>query len=596
MLEGHTDVVTEGDRARWSFDPYGAALVPIRLGGQRLYGRGSADMKAGVAAAIAAVAALQRAAPDLPGRVRLGIVVDEEGMMQGIKHFIAAGWADEVDGAIVCEPEELELCLHQKGAMRLHVRVRGVMAHGAMPYAGVNPIVGLMRFLAAVDALQAEEQARLGPHPFLGLPWLTPTILRAPVTGEAQLNVMPDTAYAALDVRTVPGQDHDALYGRLRARPTASPPRPPASASTSTGSRAAPGPRRRPTTRSCGPSRTRTRRCWGRPRATAASPAPPTAPSCTRPACRSSRRPGDRTIPHQVDEFVRIDDVVRAARLYAAAAVRYLGATPPTGGVRARRSAADAARARPPRAPPGGPHDAPAPLDPSPSSPPLLIGGLALAQDPPPVRGGSIVVAISADPPGWDPTLSTSQEIARVTYGNVFEGLVRFDRHGEIVPALATDWSVSDDGLRWTFTLRAGRRLPRRQPAHRRRRDRQVRARPRPRQRPRQPGLLRRRRRRHGARPGHGRVRADPPEPQPALQPGAARRDRLPGRPRRHPAEPPVGTGPFRFARYVEGARSGWSASTATGTPSSPTSTPPRSASSATPTPASRPSWRATST
>jgi len=89
----------------------------------------------------------------------------------------------------------------------------------------------------------------------------------------------------------------------------------------------------------------------------------------------------------------------------------------------------------------------------------LLVGGTALAQDPPPVRGGSVVVAISADPPGWDPTLSTSQEIARVTYGNVFEGLVRFDRSGAIVPALATDWSVSDDGLTWTFALRAGVRF-----------------------------------------------------------------------------------------------------------------------------------------
>ncbi len=80
--------------------------------------------------------------------------------------------------------------------------------------------------------------------------------------------------------------------------------------------------------------------------------------------------------------------------------------------------------------------------------------GCALAQQEGPTPGGSLVVAISADPPGWDPTLSTSQEIPRVTYGNVFEGLVRFDRHGTIVPALATAWTVSDDGLVWTFTLR----------------------------------------------------------------------------------------------------------------------------------------------
>jgi succinyl-diaminopimelate desuccinylase len=329
MLEGHTDVVTEGDRARWSRDPFGAELSADPTGGLLLHGRGSADMKAGVAAAIAAVAALGRAAPDLPGRVRLGIVVDEEGMMLGIKRFIAAGWADEVDGAIVCEPEELELCLHQKGAMRLHVRVRGVMAHGAMPYAGVNPIVGLMRFLGAVDALQAEEQARLGRHPFLGLPWLTPTILRSPMAGEAQLNVMPDTAYAALDVRTVPGQDHDALFERLRAeadrvvtatpglgidldwfesRPwTETPPDDPLVRALEDAYPAVLG---------------TPPRYGGVPGATdgtflhAAG-----VPIVT-------VGPGDRTIPHQVDEFVRIDDAVRAARLYAAAAVRYLGAIP----------------------------------------------------------------------------------------------------------------------------------------------------------------------------------------------------------------------------------------------------------------------------
>jgi succinyl-diaminopimelate desuccinylase len=337
MFEGHTDVVTEGDRAAWTRDPYGAELVLEAGGVTRLYGRGSADMKAGVAAAIAAVEALQRVAPDLPGRVRFGIVVDEEGLMLGIKHFIAAGYADGVDGAIVCEPEENELCLFQKGAMRVHVHVRGVMAHGAMPYAGVNPIAGLQRFLAAVAALQESEQARLGAHPYLGLPWLTPTIVRAPVTGEAQLNVMPDRAYAALDVRTVPGQDHQTLYRELRAaadglegdtpglaieldffesRPwTATDPNDPLVAALESAYPAVLG---------CEP------RYGGVPGATdgtflhAAG-----VPIVT-------VGPGDRTIPHQVDEFVRVEAVVVAARLYAAAAVRYFMSTPPATGPRAK--------------------------------------------------------------------------------------------------------------------------------------------------------------------------------------------------------------------------------------------------------------------
>jgi peptide/nickel transport system substrate-binding protein len=78
---------------------------------------------------------------------------------------------------------------------------------------------------------------------------------------------------------------------------------------------------------------------------------------------------------------------------------------------------------------------------------------------PEPRYGGELVVAISAEPPGWDPTVSTSQEIPRVVYHNVYEGLVRFDRDGAVVPALAESWRVSDDGLSITFRMRRGVRF-----------------------------------------------------------------------------------------------------------------------------------------
>jgi succinyl-diaminopimelate desuccinylase len=328
MFEGHTDVVTEGDRSRWSVDPFGAEIVAAD-DGERLYGRGSADMKAGVAAALVALETLMRAAPDLPLRIRLGIVVDEEGMMLGIKDFIARGWADEVDGAIVCEPEEGELCLFQKGAMRVHVRVRGVMAHGAMPYAGVNPIVGLTRFLTLVHELQEREQARLGAHEHLGLPWCTPTIVRAPVRGEAQLNVMPDEAYAALDIRTIPGQDHDDLDAALRdaaARVEATMPRLAIELDWFESRPWTETPADDPLVAALEAVYPlvfgRPPRYGGVPGATDGTFLRATAgvPIVT-------VGPGDRTIPHQVDEFVRLADVVDAARLYAAAAVVYAGTT-----------------------------------------------------------------------------------------------------------------------------------------------------------------------------------------------------------------------------------------------------------------------------
>lgn len=345
MFEGHTDVVTEGDARAWSRDPYGASLELEASGMTRLYGRGSADMKAGVCAAIAALEAIVRSAPDLPGRIRLGFVVDEEGMMLGIKDFIARGHADAVDGAIVCEPEENELCLFQKGAMRVAVHVQGVMAHGAMPYAGVNPIAALVRFLAKVAELEAAEQARLGVHPYLGRPHFTPTIVQAPVVGEAQLNVMPEGAYAALDIRTVPGQDHDALYRTLRSfadelegdtprlsirldffesRPwTATDPSDPLVAALEAAY---------PDTIGGAP------RYGGVPGATdgtflhAAG-----VPIVT-------VGPGDRTIPHQVDEFVRVEEVLASAKLYASAAIRYFMASPPETGPRGRSRTAQPGR------------------------------------------------------------------------------------------------------------------------------------------------------------------------------------------------------------------------------------------------------------
>lgn len=324
MLEGHTDVVTEGDAGAWEVPPF-EGLVRDGV----LHGRGSADMKAGVAGAIAALEALMRTAPDLAGRVRLGIVVDEESMMLGIKSFIANGWAEEVDGAIICEPEENELCLFQKGAMRLHVRARGVMSHGAMPYAGVNPVRALARFVVALEELEASEQRRVGEHPYLGLPWITPTVVRAPAQGEAQLNVMPDAAYLAVDVRTVPGQDHDALLSAVRRL----------------AQREAERHERLALEVECFESRPWTETPAEDPLVAALEGAYPLVldsepryggvPGATDGTYLRARAgvpivtvgPGDRTIPHQRDEFVRVDDLVAAARLYAAAAVLYLGST-----------------------------------------------------------------------------------------------------------------------------------------------------------------------------------------------------------------------------------------------------------------------------
>lgn len=210
LFEAHTDVVTEGDPGAWSYDPFGAVME-----NGRIYGRGACDTKGNLAAAISAVHAIKRSGADLAGRIILCIPCDEEGMMIGIKDFIRRGWARGVDGAIICEPEENQLCIAQKGAMRILVRTYGKMAHGAMPLTGINPNTRMARLLLELEKLERREKERVGEHPYLGWPSITPTILRSPVKGEPQINVVPDQCEAALDIRTVPGQNHKSLLRQM---------------------------------------------------------------------------------------------------------------------------------------------------------------------------------------------------------------------------------------------------------------------------------------------------------------------------------------------------------------------------------------------
>ena len=206
MFECHTDVVTEGDGSEWKYDPFEGKLV-----GNRIYGRGACDTKGNLAAALKAVEAICRSGTSFKGKILLGILADEEGLMRGVKHFIRNGWANNVNAAIICEPVDNHLCITQKGALRVELITTGKMSHGAMPLAGFNPIPPMVSILEKMKHLEEEEIERLGKDAFLGYPSITPTVLQAPMKGEPQLNVVPHQCRALLDIRTVPGQSHEAL-------------------------------------------------------------------------------------------------------------------------------------------------------------------------------------------------------------------------------------------------------------------------------------------------------------------------------------------------------------------------------------------------
>ncbi len=210
MFECHTDVVTEGDASEWKYGPFEG-----KFAGNRIYGRGACDTKGNLAAAVRAVHAISQSGIPFKGRILLGILVDEEGMMSGVKHFIRQGWANGVSAAIICEPVDNQLCITQKGALRAELVTVGKMSHGAMPLTGLNPIPPMISILERMRLLEEEEIERLGKDAFLGYPSITPTVLQAPVKGEPQLNVLPSQCRALLDIRTVPGQPHEALKKQL---------------------------------------------------------------------------------------------------------------------------------------------------------------------------------------------------------------------------------------------------------------------------------------------------------------------------------------------------------------------------------------------
>jgi len=212
MFEGHTDVVTAGDESVWQYDPFGAAIV-----GRRMYGRGTNDTKGNLAAMLIAMAALKRSGVRLMGTIVGGVLCDEEDRMLGVRNFIERGHADAITGAIICEPQDGLICTTQKGALRAQYTISGRMSHGAMPLAGLNTAPAVAKLIGALHELERKAAQHPGQDEYLGWPSFTPTVIRAPATGAPQLNVMPGEARILVDIRTIPGQSHPDIISGLEA-------------------------------------------------------------------------------------------------------------------------------------------------------------------------------------------------------------------------------------------------------------------------------------------------------------------------------------------------------------------------------------------
>jgi acetylornithine deacetylase len=160
VLNGHIDVVPPASEELWAFGPFTA-----RREGDWLYGRGAADMKAGLVAMTGAVRALRRRGVRLRGDVHLQSVVEEECTGNGTLQCLLAGAGARADAAILTEPHPDHVTVAQVGVLWFHVVVRGMPAHAGRASAlGHNALEAALSVLAALRGLESELNAERTAH------------------------------------------------------------------------------------------------------------------------------------------------------------------------------------------------------------------------------------------------------------------------------------------------------------------------------------------------------------------------------------------------------------------------------------------------
>jgi acetylornithine deacetylase len=189
MLCGHIDTVGVAGMTR-PFDP------AERDG--RIYGRGSQDMKSGVAAMIDAARVIGDAGGLERGRLVIACVVDEEHSSIGAEALVTR-W--RADGAVVTEPTELAVAVAHKGFEWVEIETEGRAAHGSRPREGRDAIRLMGRVLVALEALDRELQSR-PEHPRLA----TASLHASLINGGRELSSYPDRCHLQMERRTLPGE------------------------------------------------------------------------------------------------------------------------------------------------------------------------------------------------------------------------------------------------------------------------------------------------------------------------------------------------------------------------------------------------------
>jgi len=202
IVNGHLDVVPISPDG-WTHDPFGGEVE-----GGRVWGRGTADMKGGIAAAIEALLALGRAGRPLPCNLVFHLVADEErGGTLGTAVLASSGRVIG-DACLVPEPTSLGVCIAERGLLHVEVTVRGRPAHASEPTRGVSAIEKAAKVVLALHAADFGHP----PHPLLG----SPTANAGVIAGGSGANTVAERCVVTIDHRALPGQTREDTVADVR--------------------------------------------------------------------------------------------------------------------------------------------------------------------------------------------------------------------------------------------------------------------------------------------------------------------------------------------------------------------------------------------
>jgi len=205
VVNGHLDVVPI-NAADWTVDPFGADVTDGRV-----WGRGTADMKGGIAAAIEAVAALRRSGREPAWDLVFHLVADEErGGRWGTQVLVEEGFCDGIAACLVPEPTDLGVCVAERGLLVAHLTTLGRPAHGSEPRQGVSAIETAARVVLALHATDFDDPV----HPLLG----RPTANIGQIVGGSGHNTVAETCRVTVDRRLLPGATLESALAAVEAK------------------------------------------------------------------------------------------------------------------------------------------------------------------------------------------------------------------------------------------------------------------------------------------------------------------------------------------------------------------------------------------